>query len=656
MRKTRFLSILLSLVFGMSFFGACTSDKGNSNSDNSSTEQQSAIESSSKHVFNVSESSARFIVGGTSSYTVVYPENFDVMGMFALDELRTFTEKATGVYLTAQTDNGLTYSDTAKYVSLGDTTLLEQAGIAVDTDILNGDGYYIQSKGNSVFIIGDNSRGVLHGVYTFLKYQFNYAYYGDNAYQINSGVINNRLMWYDVKDIPDVHYRTAGYGEITYNATNTRRLRMYQNDEVIMPLCGQTIHNTFFVVPKNELTDVQKTDENGEPVVDDKGNPVYMTLEELHPNWYAPNGSQLCYTRDRDNLVDYVVEKMKAGCIEYPDLNIITFTQQDVTGWCNCDECRKVINKYNGAASATQVLFINQVSRKLTPWVEENFPGRKIILTIFAYFETLDAPAVLNENGKYEPIDKDVVLEPNVALYYAPYGAKNYYSLNSQENITHYNTIEKWKACASKFLIWLYGCHFADYFIPLDNITALQDTIQYLLTGNVQYFYIQSQWNTVASDWSRLKMYLQAQLAWDSSQDVNALIEQFFNGYFGPAGSVMLEYFHDYKAYSAYLATELGLSGTANLTNIYTSAEAWKLPVLLKWNDYCKKAYKKLELLKYSDPKQYQIYYDHIELEELSSVSLLYKFHQSYYSKSEYAALYEKFKLICNKYSVRFSE
>ena len=56
---------------------------------------------------------------------------------------------------------------------------------------------------------------------------------------------------------------------------------------------------------------MQKTDENGEFVVDDKGNPVYMTLEELHPTWYATNGSQLCYTRDRDNLVDYVVEKMK---------------------------------------------------------------------------------------------------------------------------------------------------------------------------------------------------------------------------------------------------------------------------------------------------------------------------------------------------------
>ena len=655
MRKTRFLSILLSLVFSISFFAACTSNEGSSNAGNSSNEQQSAVESSSTHVFNVSKSDARFIVGGTSAYTVVYPEGFDAIGMFALDELRTFTEEATGVYLTAQTDNGLTYSDTAKYISLGDTTLLEQTGITVDTEILNGDGYYIQSKGDSVFIIGDTSRGVLHGVYTFLKYQFNYAYYGDNAYQIDRDVTNNRLMNYDVKDIPDVHYRTAGFGEINYNATNTRRLRMYQGDEIIMPLCGQTIHNVFFVVPKKEITDVQKTDENGEPVVDEKGNPVYMTLEELHPTWYATSGSQLCYTRDRDNLVDYVVEKMKAGCIEYPDLNVITFTQQDVTGWCNCDECRKVINKYNGAASATQTLFINEVSRKLTPWVEENFPGREITLAVFAYFETLDAPAVLNEKGEYEPIDEEVKLEPNVALYYAPYGAKNYYSLDSQENITHYNTIEKWKACADKFLIWLYGCHFSDYFIPLDNITPLQDTIQYLLTANVEYFYIQAQWDTVATDWSRLKMYLQSQLAWDSNQDVNALVEQFFNGYFGPAADVMLEYFHDYKAYSGYLATELGFDNAANLTAIYTSTDAWKLPVLLKWNDYCQKAYKKLELLKYSNPEQYQIYYDHIELEELSSVALLYKLHQSYYSKSEYAKLFEKFTLICHKYGVRTS-
>ena len=127
MRKTRFVSLILSLVLGISFFGACTSDEGSSGSNNSSNEQQTAQESSSKHVFNVSKSEARFIVGGMSTYKVVYPEAFDAIGLFALDELRTFTEESTGVYLAAQTDKGLTYNDTAKYISLGNTTLLEQA-------------------------------------------------------------------------------------------------------------------------------------------------------------------------------------------------------------------------------------------------------------------------------------------------------------------------------------------------------------------------------------------------------------------------------------------------------------------------------------------------------------------------------------------------
>lgn len=629
---TKIVALLLA-AFSLFSFVSCDSAQ---NSGSSSSDEVETADDGRIHKFDVQETSTKFISNGRCLYTVVCPDDADTMERLAMDELIVFTNEATGITLKAVSDNTVSsYDDSVRYISLGDTDLLESSGLQLDKSVLNGDGYYIKSKGNSIFIVGGNGTGTLNGVYTFLKYQFGYEYYAENAYVLNKNVKNNGLLFYDITDVPDIKYRTAGFGEINYNELNTRRLGFIPGDEVFIPLCGQTIHNVFAVVPKD---DEDKNFEN-------------------HPEWYATMGNQLCYTRDVEGLSDYVVEKMKLDLIKYPDMDTLTFTQNDVATWCACEVCTETIRHYGGANSATQIIFINEVAKKLNAWLAVEYPGREVTICIFAYFVTMDAPVKLDDTtGEYVPIDDKIICEPNVAVYFAPYQMKNYYAIDQEPNNNTYTALKKWMTICDKSYIWFYGCHFSNYLIPFDNISSLQRNIQVMVENNADYYYIQAQWNTVASDWSRLKMYLQAKLMWDCKQDVNELIEKFIKGYFGEASDVMLEYFYDYKAYSAYLATEHGFENTANLTNVYTSAEAWKLSVLLKWKSYMEKAYRKIELLKYSDSETYQLYYDRIRLEEIAIDSLLITYQASYFSTSELNALSQQLESDCTRLRIAKGE
>lgn len=581
------------------------------------------------HVFGVKEGGERLIENGESDYAILIPSDADTFTSYAAEELQFFTAEATGITLPVVTDAAA--SENGAYLSIGDTSLFEKSGISLDKSILKGNGYYIRSSGDDVFIVGGDGRGNTNGVYTFLKYQFGYEYFADGAYSLERNVRDKPLMDFDVKDIPDIRYRSAGFGEINYNVENTRRLRLYRGSEIFIPIEGQTIHNVFYVVDAE--------------------------ARAAHPLWVGTCQNQLCYTRDAEGLSDYVVEKMKMAIEEYPDLDTVTFTQQDVNDWCACGECRKVIDKYK-VNSATQILFTNKVAEKLKPWLAENYPDRDIKICIFAYFITLDAPVNYDaENDVYTPIDDEIVLDDMVAVYYAPYQSRNYYPLNAEQNSVYGIAMKKWASISDSLYLWLYGCHFSNYFIPLDNISSLQETIRYCVECNADYFYIQSQWNTVCSDWSRLKMYLQANLAWDCEQDVQALVDRFFEGYFGPAAEPMKNYYSQFIGYSKYLADELGLDNAANLTPIYTSADTWKYSVLMDWKACIDEAYENIELLLYSDPGSYQAYYDRINLEELTPNMLLYLYHQGTFSTTAYREFSDQLFSDCKRLGIsRYSE
>ena len=499
---------------GNSSQGSSSESSANTSSSNSSVMDSSVIDSSvmdssssdsgfippettvrGMHEITVSETDIDLVKAGKSDYVIVISANetHDAVN-FAVNELVQNFFKATGVSLDVKTDDEVSYTANAKFFSLGETSLLQSAGVTYDKSELGPDGYVVQTKGSSVFIVGARGEGTLYGVYGWLTEQFNYEYYSIGEIAIDKGITDEKLLNVTIKERPDFDYRLTSFGEAWFDMTVARRARATNPNYTWVSMYGVDYHTSFNIVPP----DVYKAD---------------------HPEWYAHSGEQLCFSRDPDGLLEVVVERMKQCFIQYPDRNIATFTQQDHNSWCDCELCLESLETY-GTNSAVYIKFVNRIAEEIDKWAEEAYPGREIKIAMFAYQKTEDAPVIENADGTYSPIDESLRLHENVALFYCPIYANYYYDFYSEENIKASTTMEKWKALADTMFVWIYGTNFQLYFGPYNNFNSMQNNYRYLYDNGAEYIFDQQQFNQVSgTDWYKLRAYLTHELQWKIDQD-----------------------------------------------------------------------------------------------------------------------------------------
>ena len=275
------------------------------------------------HIYNYTETGRYIVSGGTSEYTIVYPAGVSGDIVTATTELSSWIENATGVDIGITTDEGLSYTSSSKYISLGDTAVAAAAEVALDEDVDVGfSGFQIKTKGESVFVLGETGSGVLFGTYELLYRLIGFVTYsGDEIYYESKTQVP--LYDFDITDIPDFEYRVTAYGLSTYNAALANRLRYNQQEDVWIPVDGYNWHNTFKYLPPDDY-------------------------KEAHPLWYdnKDNPQQLCFlahgnTKEADALYETLLNELIGYLDQYPERNNITITQEDVNVWCECEACNK---------------------------------------------------------------------------------------------------------------------------------------------------------------------------------------------------------------------------------------------------------------------------------------------------------------------------
>lgn len=552
---------------------------------------------------------------GESEYKILYPAGMSEKEYDAVEELTTLFYDATGVYLECVDDGDVfVFLRSYTYISVGNTRLAELARISYDSEEVGPQGYHLETKANSLFIMSDGYYGLIYGVYRFLEEQFGYDYYAKGEWDFDKPTDNCRLVRLNVNDKPDILWRSVSYQEQN-DAEYARRMRMHQTREAMLTTSQiGSVHNTL--------------------------NYVETILSYEHPVWFSTTGDQLCYSRDVEGLSDYIAAKMEALLTENPDVDCLTLTQMDNGNWCNCSTCRGIISSHGNYATSTQILFINVLARKLKAWAEENYPGREITLGFFAYWQTIDAP-VKSLGGKYVPVSDDMILEDNVAVYYAPLAANYFYPFDdTRVNGKFYLDLEKWSALADKFFFWPYGSNFGNYFLPFNLFNSIQSLYRVARQYNTVYFFDQIQMdNRCGVDWARLKIYLQSKLAWDADADLEYYIGKFFAHYFGDASTQMRSLFDQMRAWTVWLASEHGLN-IGYTTGGSTDPAYWPEVMLKGWMNIIEDAYKAIDYLQVTDPERYETLGDRICLESLP-IRELYRI--GYGSRMSSAAL-EKYK------------
>ena len=566
------------------------------------------------HIYNVNDSNNVLVKNGKTDYVVVYPAylatNSDMLT--TLSELRGFFKEATGITLKMYTDEEYTSSD--KIISIGKTAQFNGNNVVVDyfkAKDLKRSGFIIKSNGNSVYICGAEILANLYGVYEFLYREFNYQYFFQDCYNIDKNVKDKILYDFAITDVPDVQFRCNGNGEESISAANRYRMRYNTTTDFYVNATGlASTHNYFFYVPKG-------------------------TYLETKPEWYSSDGQQLCFTRDPDGLANVIFEKMKEVFLEDQNHDYIPFMVNDGGGWCSCSQCIADNDKYEDPTQnycATQIKFINKLADKLKEWNEEVCPDRELVICIMSYGKLDIPPVQLNSDGKYTVIpevitdedgtvisvDSDAYkLRDNVAVQIT-YGTY-LYDMNYKGNDKGIRKIEQWGAITRNLYFWTYSASFANYLLPYNILESRRQFIDKFMDVGCILIFDNGRWDSnYSSDFNALKSYVTARLEWNSQLPLDQLIEEFCDGYFGEASSVMQEMIEEYRSYSAHLYYDKGVTFYLHAGMSDMTEENFPYRKVKEFLTYIDRAYEAIEGVKNTDPERYEVLYKNILREGIS--------------------------------------
>lgn len=651
MRKhisVKIISILSAFVMAIFMFAGCA-DKGNgeggSTSSNPFTTTTRGDVEGGTHIYNVGTTNEDFITNGKTEYVVVLPDDADYYEQTAFNEFSTFISEATGAVFESVRDSELTGEQIAgdgKYISIGDTEIFRAENITLDKSEFGDGGFIIKTVGKKIILTGATqySTGTLYAAYELLHQLINFEVYTADVITYDT-VSTIKLPDFDIKDIPDFPWRVVNTGMTCSDTTTASRMRMNYNrspgsSTFQMTLGGATHHTMQHLIPAADY-------------------------RESNSEWFAKNAPesgeiQHCYTCRGDELqfklfVGTTVEKLKAETIAQPNAKFANLGQADMPYWCNCDECTEVRETY-GANSAAVILWMNEVSEQYYAWLNEEYPERDVTLSIFAYHDTTEAPAVKDANGEYQAVN-GLHLENGVTVMYAPIEANRidsmyYDDTNLLDNNSRYTEILKgWQAVADSISLWIYGTNYATdaWITPFNAFNAIQDNYKFAKENNIYWF--QYQRRNSSSDkngvgFMNLAAYLDSKFGWNVNADYNTLVNNYFNAVYGPAAQTMLGYFNALRAQFAVIESNSSFSRMGE-TN-YVEAEYWPELLLKQYIAMCDKALAEIEPLRESGDAMYDIYKEQIVLESIGPRFMLIEFYGLNYHQSELLEMKTEFK------------
>ena len=470
-------------------------------------------------------------------YKIVYAARAENAEYEAAMMLAERLEEATGVRYEVVSDRHLTWSEDARYISIGQTNLLNDVGLGeLAESSVTGDGYIRRTVGNTLFIDGITARGTLYGVIDYLEEAYEYVfidgevytYTADTQLKINVGE----------KDFsPTFNTRTYLTYETYPNTTNGKyalynKANCYYVRETSMVnygginkigAVGQVDHNTWETLVKGvELY-----------------NAAYGTSYDAtaFAREYTVNGGinyNPCLSGGLsvDGLTawDFMTLAMK-DCIlsQYQDgVRYYSLTQEDSFGsghYCECTLCMEQAALYG--RSGLMVNFYNRMIEALD--ADKDMKAAKATdyrVITYAYHYTLEVPT-----GDVTCNDKLVI-----RLAYSADCAQKGVSANAN------NYIAQWSEIANELMYWGYSADFRAYIPYYPSLTSMADDVKFLKDHKVSFVMILGAYNANNIWHDEMRSYVYSKLLYnfdeaayaaDKDAYVQSLVSEYLNIYYG---------------------------------------------------------------------------------------------------------------------------
>jgi len=453
---------------------------------------------------------------GQSDYTIVVATDCSPSERHGATELQIFFKQICGARLPIK-DAPPTSARRRGSIFVGSSAALDRLQLEIDFATLGDEGFVIKTVGPHLILAGGKSRGSLYACYEFLYRYLNCRWFTPLVNRIPRRETIT-LPAIDFRKIPVLEYRDVFYWE-AWDGDWSARNHVTGINSRLKPEHGgkrryhhtHFIHTVYSLVPPDEYFGA-------------------------HPEYFSEvNGirvgkeAQLCLSNP--DVLEIATESVRRWARDDPDANIISISETDSHGHCECRNCRILIDR-EGSYAGPLLHFVNQIADN----IREMFPDLAV--------------GTLAYNHLYSRIPpKHVRPRPNVVVRLVTSGCCRFHPLatcdsdfNYEGSVQFRDDITGWKTAGDSLYVWNYVADYGDYLAPLPNLHVLQSDIRFFVDHNVKGILEQGISGMAGGEFAELRSYLLARCLWEPECDWQEVVNEFLDVYYGAAAPSIRAY------------------------------------------------------------------------------------------------------------------
>jgi hypothetical protein len=449
----------------------------------------------------------------TSRYRIVIPSSPTENELKASTVLRDYLIQISGAVLPIIAAD----KATSPYeIVLGQNERLDELDLGINLNDLKKDGFLIKTDSLRLIIAGGNRKGTLYGVYTFLEKYLNCRMYSPDVKLIPE---QKRIVLEMINDlqVPVIDIRTIHY-RVTWDEEYIDWHKLNHDEHGGRPDWGMWVHTFNSLVPPE-------------------------TYFSEHPEYYSlVNGkripTQLCLTNPE--VLKVTIQNLRKKMAQNPMANYWSVSQNDNRNYCTCEDC-KAIDQREGSPSGSIIQFVNQVA--------DQFP-EKMISTL-AYEYGRKAPKTLR------PRDNVNIMLCSIEVF------RDKSIEDDPTSVDFMHDVQEWGMIAKDIIVWDYVIQFPNLISPFPNLHVLQPNIQFFVKNGVTSMFEQGN-REVGGEFSELRSYLISKFLWNPNENADSVMNDFLNGYYGPAGQSLRTYIDEMREALVLSGAPLRIFGSPN--------------------------------------------------------------------------------------------
>ena len=530
------------------------------------------------------------VVDGVSDYVIVASVEGTAQQKLAVKEFKKFFAQSTGVNL-----NVISPSESGKYphkIFIGKSQPMETLlGNAV-IDSLKSQESLVATKDGNLILIGDGEFGTNYAVYSFLENELGIRWYtavGDIKIPKHR---NLEILTVNRHELPTFTYRYASewwhqikpakyyffFRNRGNKGINSSEFRSKTPPPVgiknITPDIGPGCHSLgFYMNPGDKY----------HPAYKPYPKPRLKNLFQTHPDFFSMNQSgkrvktmQVCFSNMemRKLLTRQIFDVIEAS----GGKGVVSLDANDVPGrFCHCPKCAKLEKKYNCLAGPL-LDYLIELSGKL----EKQYP--EVLLKTLAYRK---------KQSEIPPENIDE-LPDNLVIVFAPIDDNFATTLKHPSNIDTFNNLKRWCEISKNVWVWYYTNPYLPEHPPFGNVERMAKDMKYIREAGANGTQVEHG-SGVREDFNfgELQTWLLLRLFQDPNQDLEPLVKEFTDYYYGAAAELMRRYIHELENARKGMKLKLPWNPSISMFRYLTPAN------IARWE----KMFDKMEQLAASDPQ-----------------------------------------------------